>query len=177
LQCHEAHFMVLNQSRNGSTAASITQLPAIQHLKYFLYPNLESRDHRPLASTIDMDSSRHNFASSCPSNSFFSRDSAFMERPEANTQADLVKYLSVVQKCNIDFLPMRWLPALGALGEGGTGAVNQSDASLVIAFAFKRLHGYRDLEDFFLPLLTEILVLSQPLIKEHPNVLNLEGVY
>jgi hypothetical protein len=100
-----------------------------------------------------------------------------MERPEANTQADLVKYLSVVQKCNIDFLPMRWLPALGALGEGGTGAVNQSDASLVIAFAFKRLHGYRDLEDFFLPLLTEILVLSQPLIKEHPNVLNLEGVY
>lgn len=107
------------------------------------------------------------------SHSFFSPRSASADRV---VQADLITFLSVVQKSNIYFLPISWQPALGILGEGGTGAISQSALSLAMTLAFKRFHSSGDLEDPFLPLITEVSILSQAPIQEHPNIINLEGV-
>jgi hypothetical protein len=41
--------------------------------------------------------------------------------------------------------------------------------------AFKRFHD-GDSEIDFLPLMMEVLILSQPLIQSHPNIVSLEGV-
>jgi len=42
--------------------------------------------------------------------------------------------------------------------------------------AFKRFHGNNDSDTDFLPSISEVMVLSQPAIKMHPNIVNLEGI-
>ncbi|KAF8544152.1 kinase-like domain-containing protein, partial [Trichophaea hybrida] len=41
--------------------------------------------------------------------------------------------------------------------------------------AFKRFHGNDDSDTDFLPLIAEVLILSQPAVQMHPNIVNLEG--
>jgi hypothetical protein len=54
---------------------------------------------------------------------------------------------------------------------GGSGTINQSTYSADMPLAFKRFHDNSD----FLPMVSEVLILSQPLMKSHPNIINLEG--
>jgi serine/threonine protein kinase len=91
-------------------------------------------------------------------------------------QNDLIAFLSIAQKCNVDFLPITWQPALGNLGEGGSGTISQSTFNADMSLAFKQFHYSRDSEMNFLPLMSEVLILSQPPIQNHPNIINLEGI-
>jgi len=91
-------------------------------------------------------------------------------------QNDLIAFLSIVQKFNVNFLPITWQPALGNLGIGGSGTISQSTFSIDKPLAFKRFHDDGDSDNEFLPLMTEVLILSQPPVRSHPNIVNLDGI-
>ncbi|KAF8245666.1 kinase-like protein [Wilcoxina mikolae CBS 423.85] len=115
------------------------------------------------------------------SNGMFTRYSASTNRYNGDLQWDLIAFLAVVQKCNVGFHPIAWQPALDILGKGGSGTISQSTFTTDMPLAFKRFHeggdsGSGDSGMDFLPLISEVLILSQPPIQEHPNIINLEGV-
>ena len=103
----------------------------------------------------------------------FSRYSASASRTNRDIQSDLIAFLSTVQKCNVDYLHITWQPALSTLGAGGSGTISQSTFLTKKPLAFKRFH---DSDDGFLPMMSEVLILSQPPIQNHPNIVDLEGV-
>ena len=108
----------------------------------------------------------------------FSRYSASTSRTNRAVQSDLIAFLSIVQKCNVHYLPITWQPALGTLGAGGSGTISQSTFMTKKPLAFKRFH-CRDSENSdggFLPMMSEVLILSQPPIQNHPNIVDLEGI-
>ena len=55
-------------------------------------------------------------------------------------QSDLIAFLSIVQKYDVDYLPITWQPSLSILGVGGSGAINQSTFMTEKPLAFKRFH-------------------------------------
>ena len=115
----------------------------------------------------------HNSTLVSHSDGTFSRYSASTSRPNRVIQSDLIAFLSIVQKCNVHYLPITWQPALGTLGVGGSGTISQSTFMPEKPLAFKRFH---DSDGGFLPMMSEVLILSQPPIQNHPNIVDLEGV-
>ena len=110
------------------------------------------------------------------SDGMFPRYSASISRTKRDAQSDLIAFLSVVQKCNVDYLPMTWQPALSTLGVGGSGTISQSTFMPEKPLAFKRFHDSENSDDVFLPMMSEVLILSQPPIQNHPNIVDLEGI-
>jgi hypothetical protein len=108
------------------------------------------------------------------SDGMFTRYSATTTGTNDNAECDLIAFLSIVQKCNIDYLPLKWQPALSNLGTGGCGTISQSTFIANTPLAFKRFHDDRDFD--FLSLISEVLILSQSPIRNHPNIINLEGI-
>ena len=68
----------------------------------------------------------HNSALVSHSDGTFSRYSASTSRTNHVVQSDLIAFLSTVQNCNVDYLPITWQPALSTLGTGGSGTISQS---------------------------------------------------
>jgi len=98
------------------------------------------------------------------------------KRVDDNVHSDLIAFLSIVQKYKVDIVPIMWNPALGSLGEGGSGTISHSTISAEMCLAFKRFHGSGYSDGYFSPLISEVSILSQPHIRNHPNIINLEGV-
>jgi hypothetical protein len=78
-------------------------------------------------------------------------------------------------------LNITWQPALGSLGSGGSSHISLSNLiTKQLAFTFKR----RELDDTspnaikqrYRGLICEVLVLSHPSIREHPNITSLQGI-
>jgi hypothetical protein len=115
------------------------------------------------------------------SDGMFTRYSASTSRTDDDHQNNLIAFLSIVQKCNVDYLPITWQPALSTLGVGGSGMISQSTFNNNMPLAFKRFHEFEDSDsgdsdNDLLPLMSEVLILSQPNIQSHPNIVNLEGI-
>ena len=106
----------------------------------------------------------------------FSRYSASASRTNSDVQSDLIAFLSIIQKCDVDYLPITWQPSLGTLGAGGSGTISQSTFMTEKPLAFKRFHDSEDSDDGFLPMMSEVLILSKPPIRNHPNIVDLEGI-
>ena len=106
----------------------------------------------------------------------FTHYSASTNRSNGDVQCDLISFLSIVQPCNVDYLPITWQPALSTIGVGGSGKISQSTFIADMPLAFKRFHDSGDSGQDFLPLISEVLILSQPPIQSHPNIVNLEGI-
>ena len=117
----------------------------------------------------------HNSALVSHSDAMFSRYSASTSRANRVIQSDLIAFLSIVQKCDVHYLPMTWQPALSTLGAGGSGTISQSTFMTKKPLAFKRFHDSEN-SDGFLPMMSEVLILSQPPIQNHPNIVDLEGI-
>ena len=105
----------------------------------------------------------------------FPRSSASTSRANRAFESDLIAFLSIVQKCNVQYLPITWQPALSTLGVGGSGSISQSTFMTEKPLAFKRFHDSENSDDF-LPMISEVLILSQPPIQNHPNIVDLEGI-
>ena len=118
----------------------------------------------------------HNSALVSYSDGTFSRYSASTSHTNRVVQSDLIAFLSIVQKCDVDYLPITWQPALGTLGAGGSGTISQSTFMAKKPLAFKRFHDSGDSDGVILPMMSEVLILSQPPIQNHPNIVDLEGI-
>ena len=106
----------------------------------------------------------------------FSRHSASASRTNGDAQSDLIAFLSITQKCDVDYLPITWQPTLSTLGVGGSGTISQSTFMTEKPLAFKRFHQPEDSDADFLPAMSEVLILRQPPIQNHPNIVDLEGI-
>ena len=118
----------------------------------------------------------HNSALVSHSDGTLPRHSASTSSTNRAVQSDLIAFLSIVQKCNADYLPITWQPTLGTLGAGGSGTISQSTLITEKPLAFKRFHDSEDPDGVFLPMMSEVLILSQPPIQNHPNIVDLEGI-
>jgi serine/threonine protein kinase len=110
------------------------------------------------------------------SDGMFTRQSASTNLSNSDTENDLIAFLSIIQKYNIDFLPITWQPTLSDLGRGASGTVSQSTFYADKPLAFKRYQHNDGSEMDFLPIMSEVLILSQPPVQHHPNIVKLEGI-
>ena len=118
----------------------------------------------------------HNSELVSHSDGTFPRYSASTSRTNRAAQSDLIAFLSIVQSCGVDYLPITWQPALSTLGAGGSGTISQSTFISEKPLAFKRFHDSQNPDAGFLPMMSEVLILSQPPIQNHPNIVDLEGI-
>jgi hypothetical protein len=99
-----------------------------------------------------------------------------------DSQCNFLSFLGIAQSLKIDFLPITWQPALDIIGQGGTAEIRQAMVNLQMNFAFKRLASpervqlERSEARIFRSFIAEILVLSHPSVRDHPNVIRLEGI-
>ena len=97
-------------------------------------------------------------------------------------RCDLITFLGVAQKLGLEFLPITWQPALDSVGQGATAEIREAIVTTKFSFAFKRpISRFSfDSEESENPLLRclidEISILSHPLIRKHPNIVDLEGI-
>ena len=108
------------------------------------------------------------------SDGMFSRYSASASRTNGDVKSGLIAFLSIVQKCDVEYLPITWQLALGTLGEGSSGTISQSTFIANKPLEFKRFHLSEDCGGGFLPM-SEVLALSQPPIQNYPNIADPEG--
>lgn len=92
---------------------------------------------------------------------------------------DLLAYLSLVQSCEVDMLPVVWYPAL-KVGRGGFAVLNELRVHKEFSFVFKRLANVQikagEDSKSFGSVMTELAILSHGNVKRHPNVVDLYGV-
>ena len=105
-----------------------------------------------------------------------------------NQPWDLITFLAIAQKLEIDFLPIRWQPALSEVGAGGTAEIRQSLINPQMSFAFKAIKDAewvdqieeversRAIKARFHALTSEISVLGHSSVREHPNIISLFGI-
>ena len=106
-----------------------------------------------------------------------------IELPTMNSHNDFISFLAVAQYYEIDFVSLTWQQGRGQLGTGGTSEIWQSNYSKRTDFVFKRMKfadtfetDPQDQEKGFNALVSEISILSHPLIRHHQNIVKLEGI-
>jgi hypothetical protein len=102
--------------------------------------------------------------------------SARRVRPvEAYSDYGFIAVLALIQRLMIDLLPMTWQAALGSLGRGGQGVINQALITIQTSFAFKRFES-KGLDDPYREVVQEMVVLRHPAVRDHPHIVHLIGV-
>ena len=111
------------------------------------------------------------------------RDLQKIELPTMNSHNDFISFLAVAQYYEIDFVSLTWQQGRGRLGIGGTSEIWQSNYAERTDFVFKRMKfadtsglDSQDQEKGFNALVSEISILSHPLIRHHQNIVNLEAI-
>lgn len=98
---------------------------------------------------------------------------------------DFIRLLSIAALLRVKIVPLTWSPALEGLGAGATSQISQSSLNARVTFAFKRFDHVnsnpRISPDRFRArqydaMAAEIVALNSPLIYDHPNIVNLEGI-
>lgn len=97
-----------------------------------------------------------------------------------NTTYDFISVLAAAQKLHVDLLPITWQETQQSAGEGGTADIKQRLINLHMSFAFKKHKEKekidRDKSFLFSLTISELEVLGNPVIREHPNIIQLQGV-
>jgi Protein tyrosine and serine/threonine kinase len=113
----------------------------------------------------------------------YSSETADLLNIPTSTHSDLISFLATVQNHKLDFLPITWHPALETVGEGATSKISQSLINIQMNFAFKRTKLANLCERTpelacrtFRALASEVSVLGQPLVRLHPNMIQLLGI-
>ena len=98
----------------------------------------------------------------------------------ANTPYDLITFLAVIQKLQIDILPITWQAARQPIAIGATGQINEALINLHTSFAFKCVSNRqkeRESEEAIIQvLINEVTVLGHKSIQTHPNIVKLQGI-
>jgi hypothetical protein len=98
---------------------------------------------------------------------------------DSASHEDLLAFLSVVQSCEVDILPLMWYPALH-IGRGGFAVLNQSLVNEQFSFVFKRLAIVEGWLGGHSPNLSssmiELAILRHRNVRKHPNIIDLYGI-
>lgn len=122
-------------------------------------------------------------------------------RMKSTGHFDLVSFLSAVQNCAVDILPLTWREAEDPLGRGGTAVVNQALVNLETSFAFKRtvklrmpqvsaadmdgasvyekdrtMAEYKSQESIYRALISELLILRHPSVRRCRNIMDIQAI-
>lgn len=92
---------------------------------------------------------------------------------------DMIAFLSAAQWRKIDFLPITWQPALNTAGRGATAEIQQSIINLALTLYFKRFWTSSDPSEIskcYRAIISELCILGHPSIKQHPNIVKLQGI-
>lgn len=162
------------------TSFNKSKLALREHCSWLHFTMSTTRDTYP-ADPLDIeDSSSDTFFAPYPKNGNLSPTPAAAEKVELCLRYDFISFLGVAQKLDIDFLPITWQPKLDNIGEGGTANIRQSLINLQTGFAYKRIKWSRQAQwnesKNFEALISEVLVLGNPLIRNYPNIIRLEGI-
>jgi hypothetical protein len=115
-------------------------------------------------------------------------EAALRTKPGKEVQGpeyDLITFLAVVQKMELDILPITWQSARDMIGRGGTSDINEALINLQTSFAFKCLSNDQkqsvskneiSRSIIFQTLVNEIIILGHPGLREHPNMVALQGI-
>jgi serine/threonine protein kinase len=111
-------------------------------------------------------------------NSDINRSTSVLNSLENRTgPLDILTFLALSQKRNIDILPIIWYEALDAVGRGGTAEIREALVNLQTSFAFKCLKLDKENDDENIKKLTaELIVLSAPRVRAHPSIHSLLGI-
>jgi hypothetical protein len=99
------------------------------------------------------------------------------EGSENDSPVDLLDFLSIVDECKVDFLPVSWHEGLQPFDAGGSSNLSESFVDAKTNFAFKRFirrNNHRSSD--FRQISCEILTLQHEAVKLHPNFMNLLGI-
>jgi serine/threonine protein kinase len=107
----------------------------------------------------------------------FEEGSDYTEQAETS-ECDLITFLAVAQKVQVDILPITWQSARGIIGVGATSTIYEASINSQPSFAFKCIKYQGEGESLktynFLTLINEVTALSQ--LRGHPNILELQGI-
>jgi len=108
----------------------------------------------------------------------FTQSAHLAEFTSGLEEHDFIPLLALIQRLRISILPIAWQTALDPLGEGGQARVDQSLINDQTSFAFKRFSDSSGTDRVipFREVINELIVHSQPTIKEHPYIVDLVGV-
>lgn len=97
-----------------------------------------------------------------------------------------ISILGLAQRLKVDFLPITWQSTLvptsgdGRKRRGGQAAIYQTVVNVQASLAFKRFHRRQattqDENTAFRDLLNEMVVLRHKAVRNHPNIVQLEGI-
>jgi hypothetical protein len=108
------------------------------------------------------------------------------QKPDDQNHQNFIRLLEVAISLNVPILPLTWELAFETLGpDGATGRVNQAPFNSKFSLAFKRFNPEvtnpnLSMEEFrnvqYNAMIAEMVVLSCPEIRNHPNIITLIGV-
>jgi len=97
-----------------------------------------------------------------------------------NDLYNLITFLGVIQKLQIEILPITWQAAWQAIGGGATGKINEALVDLHTSFAFKCVSDRQKENEpeskIIQALINEVIVLGHPSIRKHSNIVELQGI-
>ncbi|KAH8645899.1 kinase-like domain-containing protein [Tricladium varicosporioides] len=105
--------------------------------------------------------------------------SALPEETSSHSYSDygFMDTIALAQRLGLSFLPITWQAALGQLGNGGQADIYQAIINVQTSFAFKSYETTSGRHRCnFQGLVNEMIMLTHPLIKNHPYIVKLEGV-
>ncbi|KAF2133872.1 hypothetical protein P153DRAFT_306501 [Dothidotthia symphoricarpi CBS 119687] len=109
----------------------------------------------------------------------FISESSFTSTESKELQLDILGFLNFIHKLGVDIVPITWQSARQPIGWGATSQINEAHISITTSFAFKcasDAQKQRGLSKVLEALMNEIGVLAQPSIRNHPNVVDLQGI-
>lgn len=101
--------------------------------------------------------------------------------PEKLTAScNFITFLATAQRLQIPFLPITWQTQRPIVAKGGTSEINQAQINLETSFVFKRVVEKDKLgkpeKEVLRRLINEITILRYPTIRDHPTILELQGI-
>ncbi|KAL6690371.1 hypothetical protein J3F84DRAFT_389935 [Trichoderma pleuroticola] len=98
---------------------------------------------------------------------------------------DIIDFLAIMQTRRIDMIPASWFPEFDAQ-VGGTASILEGWSATApdghkVSYVYKRVHRETskeaDRSKEYRALMAEIYILGHPVVRHHPNIIGLEGVY
>jgi len=116
------------------------------------------------------------------------RNPTFTEKDDHEPTYNILTCLACAQQRDIDLVGLSPFEAQGQLGQGGQSTVMQTRASVDTVLAFKKPNSKgvgswlstrsltKRIENVYRDVATEIMALSEPGIRDHPNIIQLQAI-